>query len=60
MLERLLDSVILIDHFNDERKPTRFISPFFVSSSTRWIAGRAFLPLCHTDSRCRCFAVCRC
>ena len=26
MLEMLLDSVILIDHFNDEKKATRFIS----------------------------------
>jgi len=26
MLEILLDSVILIDHFNDKRKATRFIS----------------------------------
>lgn len=26
MLEMMLDSVILIDHFNDEKKATRFIS----------------------------------
>jgi len=26
MIERLLDSVILIDHFNDISKATRFIS----------------------------------
>jgi len=41
MLEVLLDSVILIDHFNDEKKATRFISQLDPNTTAVSVITRA-------------------
>jgi predicted nucleic acid-binding protein len=41
MLEILLDSVILIDHFNDDKKATRFVSSLDPSNTAISVITRA-------------------